>query len=52
MIHLNADEPVSGYELIRMGRLGCHVKKTVVLCCVDEATNKVHAVSLQWTKMN
>lgn len=36
-------------DLITLGRLGANVKKTVVLCSVDQQTDQMCYISLQWT---
>ena len=39
-------------DLITLGRLGANVKKTVVLCSVDEDTDQMCYISLQWTGLS
>ncbi|XP_038051932.1 tRNA-splicing endonuclease subunit Sen34-like [Patiria miniata] len=45
------DKPLSPLELITYGRLGTNVKKTVILCSVDEEDEVVYT-SLQWTGLS
>ncbi|KAK2188882.1 hypothetical protein NP493_117g07037, partial [Ridgeia piscesae] len=39
-------------DLITLGRLGANVKKTVILCTVDEDTDQMCYISLQWTGLS
>ncbi|KAI0207387.1 tRNA-splicing endonuclease subunit Sen34 [Lamellibrachia satsuma] len=39
-------------DLITLGRLGANVKKTVVLCSVDQQTDQMCYISLQWAGLS
>lgn len=51
VVCLEHERPLSAMEMIRLGRLGSNVKKTVVLCSID-SSNEVFTVSLEWSKMS
>lgn len=51
VVCLEHERPLSALEMIRLGRLGSNVKKTVVLCSID-SSNDVFTVSLEWSKMS
>ncbi|XP_069105531.1 tRNA-splicing endonuclease subunit Sen34-like [Argopecten irradians] len=47
-ICLEHEKPLTSLDLITMGRLGSNVKKTVVLCSLDN-DSRIQYTSLQWT---
>ncbi|XP_035698913.1 tRNA-splicing endonuclease subunit Sen34-like [Branchiostoma floridae] len=44
-------EKMEALDIVRLGRLGSNVKKTVLLCSESE-TGEINYTSLQWTGMN
>jgi hypothetical protein len=45
------DRKLPALEIVALGRLGTGVKKTVLLCSVDDS-GQVHHTSLQWSGIN
>jgi len=52
VILLEKGQILSALEMIRLGRLASHVKKSILLCFVDDVSHSVNIVTLQWTKIN
>jgi len=52
IIILGKKKILSAMEMIRLGRLASHVKKSVLLCSIDDDSHSVKTITLQWTKIS